>query len=416
MKNSFILLGIALYIPIFIKLNDFGSHNFKLIVFFFIGLLLLHFILKKDSNKLNNDYLLILKPFIRFNLLFMGLTILQVVYYYENYISEIQALSIYMMGYISSITIILFLSNYAKRHISIILHNLSYVIGIMFIIQLGLSAYESINNIYLIESDGIWLSEYVDEAKYVKRSILPMMGVDISMFHFPFTGMLSQWNHWGTQLPFYNLFFLYMIWKGKKFFLPLIFLVIIASVMNTTRVGLASILITDYLFYSRIFRRRNKLIPAMWLIIFFVSLFLGEVIYKNISEYLSSTDTLTSRILAYPVFLSYALDNFSSTLIGFGYREAGKLNIIFGQGFESQIFSTLFYSGLLGLYLVTVFFTRVWIHGNRLPSSKRRFFNKLIILNMLGVSLTLNMVFTIHTFPFVTLIYIMNSLSDNPQE
>ena len=415
MKRTTILFLILLYTPIFAGI--FMPHNIKfhLLIYLTMGLLIF-------SKKLHTSryFLKKVKPIFQFLIFFTILFSLQLFYKMSGLYYFIDVLTVYFL----SITIILFLSNYRKNSLIKFLENVFYLVGVMFLIQFVLSAYESINYFYLDEAHN-WALPYVEKdyttlpTDYVsirKRWLPQIIGIDFGLldyFRLPFSGLLGQANFWAVQLPFYNLIFLLMYHKTKrKYFLFLVFLVLAAILLNTTRSAIFTILLTDiiYMLFIGKSKKYNYMTISGAVILLFI--YTADIV-RNFLIYFKGSNTLTGRIETYISLLQYS--RLSEIPLVWGYNVQQLLDIeryhLLGRGFESYFFDVLFYNGIFGLFLFIYLLLKIMTQGRKF-STVNKYFSILIVINIIGISLTINGPVSDYAFSFVTILYIYNVVSD----
>ncbi|NQV18414.1 MAG: hypothetical protein HQ534_07725 [Armatimonadetes bacterium] len=411
MKRTKILFLIVLYTPIFAGI--FIAHNIKFTLLIYFTLVLLLFFIKLKPNRY---FLREINPIVHFLIFFIILQTFQL--FYKG--GGLRELLRYSTVCFISITIILLLSSYKPEYTIKFLDKIFYFIGVIFIIQFVLSGYESINNIYLDKVHNWALP--TDYASISNRWLLQVIGIEFDFLQYiihPFSGLLGQHNHWGAQLPFYNLIFLIMYYKTKsKYFLFLLVLVFIAVLLNTTRAAIFTIMATD-IFYIIIFAKKKTRLYHLTISAFIaILLFYIVDIIQNFSIYFSKSNTLEGRASYYPIFIEYIFSNKFPIFWGHGLREMGTIGYKLqslggasGGSLESGFFPLVFFNGYIGLFLYLIFLVRIVIQGKKF-SRIHRYFSFLIVMNIIGISLTIGGVLTNYAFQFVTLIYIYNVVSD----
>ncbi len=406
MKNHNALLAV-LYFPIFGPIIV-SPYNVRFYLLIYVSLIILLLLPKGDTDRYFLHKVALL---FTFSILFMLLvTVLEVIHGTQFLLIIRQSLT-----YVIVIGIILFLSKYKKEALIKILERTFYFVGIMFILQFILSAYESMNNIFLV-NDYNWALSGLYVTSLDNRFILKIFDIDtgfLRVFTHPFSGLLGQHNYWAVQLPFYNLIFLIMYHKTKmKYYLFLIILVFIAILLNTTRAGILIILMTD-IFYVLYLNKRK--IFTYYAVSFLTILLLVYVIPQlavNFFQYFQQTDTLTGRIESYSIFYWNIFTGDFPILFGYGSNQVIQImNNLMEYNFESAFFTILYVNGLIGLALFMIFLVKIVTQGRKF-SFINKYFSYLIVFNIVGISLTIQGVLGFYAFQFVALVYIYNVISD----
>ena len=406
MKMSLLLFLAVLYTPIFGGL--FIPHNIKLNLAKLLTMMLL---ILSAKFKINRYFVKRIKPIFQFCVFFLFLDLLQLIYKGV----DIRRIIDYQTIYLIPITLVLFLSHYKNNSIIKFLENVFYLVGVMFLLQFILSAYESINNIYLDPIHN-WALNHITSHSIRSKWLLQVIGIDFSLldrFIHPFSGLLGQSNFWAVQLPFYNLIFLYMHYKTRrKYFMLLVVLVFSAILLNTTRSAIFIILVTDifYMLFIGESKRFNYVTIGGVVILLFI--YIGDIVY-NFIIYFEQSDSLTGRLATYNTLSQFSM--LSEIPLIWGYSVPQILNIEYvylgGMGFESYFFDVLFYNGIFGFLLFIYLLMKILKQGRKF-STINKYFSFLIVMNIIGISLTINGPVTDYAFSFVTILYIYNVVSD----
>lgn len=383
------------------------NNKFQLILYFTIGIVILETKLQIGKYFLNR-----VNPIFQFCLFFFLLEMMQSLIKRDPY----GRLMYLLVPYTLALAIILYLSNNKKEYTLKFLERVFFFVGIFFIIQFALSIYESMNNMYFDNAHN-WALTYGYSNSVRNRWLLQVVGLDfnfLNLFAHPFSGLLGQQNFWASQLPFYNLIFLYMFYKSRRrYFLFLIFLVLIAVLFNTTRAAIFTIFITDIIY--KLFIDRSKKYNYIIILGSIILLCLIIIAYRNsFLSYLSQSDTLSIRLENYSLLKQFFVTRDFPLLLGFDLKQLHKIenSYLDGFGFESYFFDVLFANGIIGLFLFVFFLVRI-VRQARKFTTTNKYFGFLIFLNIVGVSLTLNGIMQAYTLPFVTLIYIYNVVTDS---
>ncbi len=303
-----------------------------------------------------------------------------------------------------------------------IFNRLSLIIGGVFIIQLAYSFYESVfSDVYIVNSfdwngtfsdfdyEGGLLNDRLQIEYFFQYLDLPIRLV--------FTGLLGQHNHWGTQLPFYNLIFIYQYYystTGRLRYLGLLGLVLLAAILNTSRFGILAIIITDIVFFYY-FTTINKRIKALFYFSFGVLLLIFAMdIYESISTYVSLTNTFSTRqdtwSYLWPVIWDRSIFEilFGSTLTDIVSFTAS----LDTPDFENLSYTFLFEKGLLIHIFFVLLMIRLW-NKDRSAARLNRITNRLIVVNIILVSLWSNVFFRYSSVVFATLLMYRTSMVEN---
>ena len=204
-----------------------------------------------------------------------------------------------------------------------------------------------------------------------------------------------------------------MYYKTKKnYYLFLIILVFIAILLNTTRVAIFTILITDIIYVLFVKKRKTFSYHLISFSAVFLIAYLFSKLAVNFLQYFDQTDTITGRIEWYTVFYKHIFTSEFPLFIGYGRNELEQIMTnLRAYNFESAFFSIMYANGIIGLSFFIIFLVKIITQG-RGSSFINKYFNYLIVFNILGVSLTIGGVITFYAFQFVALIYIYNVITD----
>ncbi|MCX6168364.1 MAG: hypothetical protein NTX65_03425 [Ignavibacteriales bacterium] len=373
---------------------------------------LIIFILNYKSN--NNYFFTRLRPLLIFNIVLVVIYSLQIVFS----LSQVLATLSIIKSYLFSLALLLYFSTYSIEKKKIGIKYILLAVVPLFIIQLALSSWESHKGVYIF-GDNDWVNQLYIGLKIESRLIFSIVTKNLFIgqyFTLPFSGLLGQWNYWGTQLPIYNLifWFLFLVYKKKIVALFLI-LTLISSILNTSRFGLIAIIITDLILYLK-FGNKSKWVLAIGMIIFLGIIYINwESISVGWYLYIGGSDTLTTRFNLYNYFSEkLRFMNLQSFIIGVGTKEGSNLAFqISGNNnsFESEFFSKLFLTGIFGFTALIAFlfsFLKYFWKKNVL----QKYFGILLLFNIVTVSIISNCIFNVYIFSFVTIIYIVVSNYD----
>ena len=170
MKRSLILFLLVLYTPIF--LGIFMGHDIKFNLLIYVTMVLL--VLSVGTKPKPGRYFLEkIKPIFQFCILFIILLLIQ------SYYKEVGlrfTLDI-LVQYSLCLAIVFYLACHNKDFNIQFLEKVFYVVGVMFLIQLLLSGYESINNMFL-DTAHTWALGPTDLVSMRKRWLLQVIVID----------------------------------------------------------------------------------------------------------------------------------------------------------------------------------------------------------------------------------------------
>ena len=335
-----------------------------------------------------------------------------------------------LVGFANTLLILLFMNTIRKDECLDIFEHLFSLIAILFIAQFAFSTIESYYDFTFVTTDyGNLTPGNIDATNkefwtntYNSRSILSLVGINFTnYFHFPFTGLLGQWNFWGSQLPFLNIIFIIMyILTKKRFYMFLLVAIIAATILNTTRISLIAIVVTDLIVYYKLSKKNlNKFVFYFFICLAIIAVY-GVDVATDVDDFFSHSNTLVGRSNIYSICMDYLAENPIKILIGHGFDEIEQIGVLMkmttkSTSFESQFFAVLFTTGIVGLsyfvYLLVKIFmlTKEFLGLNKL-------INIILFINILLMSLTLNSIFSIAVLPYIVLIYTYNNLSNSMKE
>jgi hypothetical protein len=388
-----------LYLPVFIHFII-EVEAFGMFLYVSVSLMMLLYLFKARAAR-NSELWKDISFFVTFNILYIAVIVLKlfaVDFNVRGFFSATQ-------GHLISLFMLLYFLKQSKEDIVAVVHRVFKFVGVVFLVQLCLSVYESYVGHFL----QYFLAGDAPSGTLDERILLSVISSNIPLLSdlkMPFSGMLGQHNFWGTQLPFYNLIFLYLYLQSKqRKYMVLLALTFVASIFNTSRFGISAILLTDVITLLRFMRARTRVLIIGSLFIL-IAANLGTLITAW-NGYFERADTLTNRVVDYEMYWRYFGDqNPLEMLIGVGATRLGTLSerITGGYGsFESEFFAQLFRSGLIGLVVIGAFLVAV-AKKRRQGKPVEGSFGALIVLNVIMVSTVSNLVFTFFVFPFVTLI------------
>lgn len=422
MKIPSLLILSAIYIPLFGCIHPIVRYNFKTVSYILIitiGFFYLHrsYFLKIKGLNNNSIFSEAFRPFLVMNLCLIFLGALHV---YTGK-STIPIYSGSLHGIFLSMAIIYYLSTFSDTDISVIFERIASFVVIAFIVQFFFSYYESVTG-QIIAQGYDWLNEAIDyytSQTMSRRLIFNVFGIDLASalsLKVAFSGLLGQHNYWGTQLPFYNLIFWTQYFKNReRRYLLLLSLVLLASILNTSRFGIFAILATDIFLLNKFVVNKKHFLKISCLLLFIsVLASYGDILSIRSKEYFDTTNTLYGRIINYKLFLGNLFNRdiyeilFGSGTLGverFMIRALGHIT-----SFESQFFATLIGSGLTGLGFLIYFLAKIVKQSFGFPSINKEL-GILLVFNFVMVSLISNLAIHYSTYAFVTLIYVYIAIS-----
>jgi len=406
----------AIYIPLFGCIHPIIRYNFKTVSYVLIitiGLLYLHrvYIRRIKCLNKNSTFFKAFNPFIILNLCLILLGVLHVC-------NGESTLSMYLgglQGIFLSLVIILYLSTFNNNENLLIFERIAFFVVIAFIAQFFLSFYESFTG-RIIAQGYDWLNEatgYYNPLITSKRLILNIIGIDIAnalSLNMPFSGLLGQHNYWGTQLPFYNLIFWTSYFSGRRniYFLLLLF-VLLASVFNTSRFGIAAILVTDIFLLAKFVVNKKYFLKIGCLLLLILTITsYWDILSIRAVGYFESTDTLSGRVVNYLFFISNLLDReIIEIILGSGPLGTNRFMVRtlgIPTSFESEFLGTLITYGFIGFGFLIYFFAIILIYSFRLPMINKEL-SLMLFFCMIMVSAISNLLFDYASYAFVTIMY-----------
>lgn len=321
-------------------------------------------------------------------------------------------------GYVLSLSLLAYLATFKDLGRQIILEKIFALVGIAFLFQFCISAYEASLG-YYIAAQAEWLNSGTYTVTLSNRFLLNVLSPNIgglmfgNVFFHPLSGLLGQHNYWGTQLPFYNLIFLLMyLQKGERKYLVLLFFVCLAILLNTSRFGIAAILLTylvTAIYIVKFSKFKRMLVVAISGLSLALLIIFSPILLERASQYFKSQDTLTYRLTRYPALAkTFTLSSIVSVLLGNSTSEVSDLiskSRVVNTSLEAQVLSTLYNQGVIGLgisiFCLVIFFVQV----RKMPKFWR-LAGYLLLLNIFCVSLISDLVFHYSSLVFVTLLYV----------
>jgi hypothetical protein len=294
-----------------------------------------------------------------------------------------------------------------------VLRKLVPVMVIGFAIQLALSVYESIVlGDFLVQSYDWNTSgaEFGSEMPNIEDRLqtgLIFSGLQLP-FNTPFSGMLGQHNHWGTQLPFYNLVFVYAFLDrlvSRWWTAPAVILAPIAAIFNTSRFGVMSILIVDVAFFAlaaKVPRWVKGTILAIPVLLLLVNI---EAIIDLGTTYVNMTDTFGGRVetwsTAWPQVITRGVFDFvfgsTNSIIADIQRQLDWAD------FENLALSLMMEKGVLVMGAFLAMLVVLW-NSAHASTAAERVALRLLVVCMIVVSLWSNVLFRATSFGIVAVL------------
>ncbi|HUI30640.1 MAG TPA: hypothetical protein VLX91_10515 [Candidatus Acidoferrales bacterium] len=286
--------------------------------------------------------------------------------------------------------------------------------AVVFLIQLGVSIRQSVSGVshdYLSNSydwngmDKRFKSsdqQIYGPADVEDRLQLKVFAANVNVpFQIGFDGMLGASNHWGTQLPFYLLIFLYRITEAKPrrlFFLICSFLIIFAAFFNTTRFSILAVVVTLAVFGNYVMPGLRALKGIVLAAVLIFLYWYGVTLARAAAEYVSKTDTMTLRLQTWSVFgrFIFARD-LLSILVGSTFDGLYRIRqLLQWPDTENEVLEILFDYGLV--FLIYAFANVVFlVKKMRRMGHKESFFTKLILFDVFAVTIWSNVLFRYST-------------------
>ncbi len=302
----------------------------------------------------------------------------------------------------------------------------AYAMSVLFFLQLVFSIYESLLfSDYLVNSYD-WNTanktlEYFSALQLTDRLQIDFFFSQLNIpFQMTFSGMLGQHNHWGTQLPFYFLLFGYTYFAtGKKYgyLLVLMVLVAIASLLNTSRFGMISIMVNGIFFFFILSAYSKNIKRLVGFFALAVLLYYLDVIIENITLYIALTDTFSARVDTWEVLGSIVFDrNVFSTLFGSPFKELQAISqMLDWEDYENLGFTLMFERGIPYAILFFIFLGMILKKSGGL-SQPEKLLAWLLVTNMILVSLWSNVLFRFTSFGLVAVMLCIAFLQTGEQD
>lgn len=410
MRSRIAFVIAVLYLPAALSITRVGFQRVVPIMALTILPLLVAAFLMKEKNA---NLVKATSPLRSFNLFYIALVVLHLILL----MSTVRLAAQWILGNILSIALISYFSRFDREEVIVLLERTFGVIAAVFLVQLSVSAYESYQGSYL-EGGALWdeasgpnigIEAEELETRIIFRLFTSELGF-LSQFTLPFSGLLGQHNYWGTQLPFYNLIFLYLFHvRRKRRWIILAALSLLAAILNTSRFGIIAILVSDVVLFLWETRGRWKFLKLVTVLVLAVPLWkMATAAVHSIDDYSQVFNTLLYRFELYQRSWAY-------------FESRDILNIVFGVGaesiadiarrgigsFESEFMSKMVLTGIVGLTLFLVFLFRMGFQSARMTNYPQ-VMGYLITFNIITVSLISNLVFVYSVVGVVTLLYVYN--------
>lgn len=413
-----IVICMAIYIPILSQITVFGRSNVETITYVTLILFFMCYLLiGKKSNNNQGAFVLYL--------LCLSFVLINFIHLLMGAGGELQVFLYNSHSFVASILILLMVAQFNDSKQVYIFKILFGCISVIFLIQLALSAYESFIGEYFgagaeALSDLTFYDADPLEARFIANTLYSnmssMLGLDA--FNFSFTMMLGQHNAGGSQLVFYNLVFLFAYYSNKKIqYAILAGLVIVAVLLNTTRYALASIVITDLIFYifiikRRVFRQgevRNLVVLSVLIVSVALVLMLSNQDLTNAISFSEerNLDTLNGRLDIYDSVWQHLLEqDIAHMFLGnFGKEFTAVTISVLGvsRNFESLLIHVYYAYGFVGL-IVLLYCLRLLVRQCNYLIEPYSYFLYLIVFNVIAISVISGLLFSYGIFTIVTIL------------
>ncbi len=408
-KNAFIVFAV-IYIPLFGQLLDGFRVRSNTLSYIPVMILFFIFTFKALKRPIN------IKPYfimVFFCLMFLGISLFN----WALGPDEFGAFLYSNFGFFLSLSLLVYMSTIDDINKPLFFNILFDMISIAFIIQFVLSAYESHLG-YYIAYQFDWMNS-IGFQGLSNRFLLNVISLGIgksifgNTFILTFSGLLGQHNYWGTQLPFYNLIFVMVFLRRRKTKgFVLLLLVLLASLLNTSRFGLFAILFTDLAIALLSVKflgddsGRLKVLAMLLLLLLLAGSF--PFLVEGWSKYFQNQNTLILRTNNYPLFVkTFFLASPVNFFLGSSrsdITEQISKALGYTTSFENQILLIAYSYGLIGLgTAVYCFFSLLW--QARRYSYAWKIATYLLLFNILAVTVTSNLLFHFSSLPFIVLLY-----------
>lgn len=409
MNAKVLLVLTAMFFPVVSLVFSFGEQQFLTVVYLsLIPLWLLSF----SGTITNRDLLDDVRSLRYYNYGFILLCILQLAVFINDMRGTLSLIP-------SNILSLLLIHRFSKERHEVgieLLQRIFIVLGFVFVAQFVLSAYESMRGEYFGAAMTTGDEYSIQGLDFQRRLVFSLFTQDLGILgdlKLPFSGLVGQHNYWGTQLPFYNLLFLYQYHvTGKRTWLFLNVTIVVAVLLNTTRFAIGAVLITDLFFLVwdiRAKRWARRLLAVAMVIGFAFVWTVRDYLIQAWEAYFELTDTITVRSEIYQRTQDYFWSqDLPSMIVGNGTKRIGALARVLSPdvgSFESLFFQLLMLSGVIGVVLVIILLIAGLKDSSRL-SNIDKLTLRLLVLNMVLVSVTSNLVFAFFVFSIVTLLYL----------
>ena len=410
MKEKSRFLAIALYFPLFtnalylfVPVEVVILNYLNVLVFFGIVL----GTARKESATPRQRWLTML---IRFSALFVGVGVL------NHFIRG--SGSLYFLarhyGFFISTGLLLYLSWMEEESLPPLYDKLVRLIGIIFLSQLLLSVVESLASKSVILESYDWNTTSIGRSDVIAAELSDRLQIGMIFenfripFKIPFSGMLGQHNHWGTQLPLYNLLFLLQALarpKERKFFIVLCCCVGFAILFNTSRFGILAVMITSIIVLLRYVQMPKGVKYALVLLPVGLVIYYLDDIIDALTLYFSLTDTFTLRWENWSTLWPYVWNRTPfSVLFGSPDQEIALIRAqLDWPDFESLFFQVVFEQGMVVLICFLGLLVYLWVKSGK-NASLERLFTRLLVVNVILVSLWSNTLFRYSNYVFVALL------------
>lgn len=333
-----------------------------------------------------------------------------------NYVREGRAFMVFLArhsGVFLALAITIYATHLDRDVRREVLRRVIRGMAFIFLMQCAFSVFESLSGEeYLVQSFD-WNSSgssFEQEASILEdRLQIGLISSQLTIpFKMTFTGMLGQHNHWGTQLPFYNLAFLWLLFQRPPppwWVRVLPALTLVAAVLNTSRFAMLSILLTDIVFFATqagVRRWIKRLIFGIPLGLILINA--GDLIELG-ETYIDMTNTFQGRMDtwggAWPMVLTRGPVDL---LIGSPASTITAIQRQFDwEDFENLALSMLMEKGIISFMIFLIMLVKIWrATGDTDPLSRTTL--RMMVVCMILVSLWSNVLLRATSFGVVALL------------
>lgn len=271
------------------------------------------------------------------------------------------------------------------------------------LLQIGLSTVESIRG----EGFGKYEIGWVGQIELEQRDMLAGTGINpLSALglKIPLSGQIGQHNGFGNMLLFYNLLLLALLLEERKrwWIWPLLGVVILALVANTTRVALLACLIGNALVLPASLPRWRMLRIFASVATIFGVLVATYLLWDFIFQMTTQLDSLSIRLNLWALALEDAWESLTtfSAMFGFSAETLSSIGILHRQralgSVENQFLALFLDVGLVGLIMFILVFIVTPIKATLIPCGRYKPLKWAFVFGLVfcGMTMDLHLHFT----------------------